>query len=289
MDGRGDGRMIRILPADQAGDEAPPAPRGYEADPLAWAPHRYFMPSGRAAIDAVLRTLALEPADEILITNTTGQTYVSSCVTSIVFNHCQPSRVFTERTRGIVAIHEFGHPHPGIGELRDEADRRGIPLIEDCAHSVDSSLDGMPLGSFGDFAVFSLSKVVPIAAGGILVGARPMARIDADGGDAERAFDAYRAALREYSYRRRRNYDAVRQAFPDIPALLPDSPDVTPWYVDLLLAGASDVRRSSVIEWGATLRDDLLLVTTNPFVGDDALVAALQEALSAAGADPRQG
>ncbi len=168
--------MIRVLPLDQAGPEPPRWQGGDGADPLAWATDRRFTPSGRLGLDAVLSSLELEPDDEVWITNSSGQRYISPCVTCVVFNHCQPSRVLTDRTRAIVVIHEYGYPHPELLGLRAVATGRGIPLIEDCVHSLDSAVDGVPLGSFGDHAIFSLSKVLPVPAGGILVSSEPIAR-----------------------------------------------------------------------------------------------------------------
>jgi DegT/DnrJ/EryC1/StrS aminotransferase family len=275
--------MIRVLPMDAVGARVPPYSAAPAVDPLAWAAHTRFMPSGRSALDAVLRSLELDPADDVLISNSSGQTYISACVTCIVFNHCRPSRVITSRTRAIVVIHEFGYPHPRLGELIEIARARQIPLIEDCAHSLDSSVDGTPLGSFGDFAIFSLSKVLPVTAGGVLVSAAPerdlVAQAAADDADAEVAYRRHVPALPDYSHRRRRNYAAVRNRFPDLPLLLSESPGVTPFYVGLVTSDAPRIkRRSSAIEWGSTLCDDLLLVTTNPFVEPDELVVALESA-----------
>jgi hypothetical protein len=246
------------------------------------------MPSGRAGLDAVLDSLELAPDDEVLITNSSGQRYISPCVTCIVFNHCQPSRVLTDRTRAIVVIHEYGYPHPELIQLCAVARARGIPVIEDCVHSLDSTLNDEPLGSFGDYAIFSLSKVLPVPAGGILVGSDVLpdaaSHPEPGGALAEAAYREHLPALGEYARRRRRNGDAVRRSFPDLPLLLEPGPGVTPFYVGLLTPAAPAIRRrSSAVEWGSTLQSDLLLVTTNPFVEPDALVTALNSAFGRTG------
>jgi len=46
---------------------------------------------------------------------------------------------------------------------------RGMILIEDCALALLSELDGQPLGSFGDYAIFCLYKTVPVPNGGLLI------------------------------------------------------------------------------------------------------------------------
>jgi hypothetical protein len=280
--------LIRLMPLDECGASAAgvtadgSAGRSY-VDPLAWAARRRYTASGRAALAAALESIGVEPADEVLITNSSGQRWISSCVTCTVFNYCQPSRVLTEHTRAILVIHEFGYPHPQLYELCALARERGVPLIEDCAHSLDSSLGDTPLGSLGQFAIFSLPKVLPVASGGVLVSAHAMPDLPDSAGAAaaEAAYAAYAPLLPEYSRRRRRNYEAIVRRFHDMPLLLEAGPGVTPSLVGLLTPDALDVRRrSSAIEWASTLRDDLLLVPTNPFVEPEVLVAALEDAFT---------
>jgi len=277
--------MIRVLPLDElaAGISAEPVDVP-AADPLAWAPSRAFAPSGRSALEAILRSLDLDPGDDVLITNSSGQTYISACVTCKVFNHCRPSRVLGERTRAVLVIHEYGFPHPELHDLLEVARTRGIPLIEDCAHSLDSTVSGRPLGSFGDFALFSLPKVLPVAAGGILVTASgDAAALCAPSAEAAAAYADHLPRLAEYSRRRRANYEAVRALLPDLRLLLEAGPGVTPWHVPLVTDRAGEIRkRSTAVEWGSTLEGDLLLVTTNPLVEPEALVAAVAEAFEVA-------
>jgi hypothetical protein len=277
--------MIRVMPLDELVDGTARSPSDVPSeDPLAWASSRVFTPSGRTALEAILRNLDLDPADDILIANSSGQTYISSCVTCTVFNHCRPSRVLSDQTRAILVIHEYGFPHPHLDELLEVARTREIPLIEDCAHSLDSSIDGRPLGSFGDFAIFSLPKVLPVAAGGILVAAA----IDAGSlgkrsREAEAAYTDHLAVLPEYSRRRRANFEAVRTLLPDLPLRLEAGPGITPWHVPLVTVRAGEIRaRSNAVEWGSTLERDLLLVTTNPLVEPKELRAAVAEAFETA-------
>jgi len=61
----------------------------------------------------------------------------------------------TERTVGIMPVHLYGHP-ASMGPLRELADRRGLKLFEDAAQAHGASLDGTPVGAFGQFAMFSL-------------------------------------------------------------------------------------------------------------------------------------
>lgn len=79
----------------------------------------------------------------------------------------------TGRTRAWVVTHMRGVPVSGICQLRDEAARRGISLIEDCAQAWGASVGSAHVGTFGDFAIFStqFNKVISSGDGGIVVSA----------------------------------------------------------------------------------------------------------------------
>lgn len=127
--------------------------------------------SGREAMHALFRHLGLRAEHEVYVTTTFGYPNVSACVTSTIFNYCKPSRVLSSATRALFVIHEFGMPHADTPWLRQEATRRGIPLIEDCAHGISSAApEGWRVGELGDWTIISLPKLFPTAAGGLLVG-----------------------------------------------------------------------------------------------------------------------
>ncbi len=131
-----------------------------------------YFPRGMYAIYALFRWMRLEgrigSEDEVYISTNTESPYVSSCVTSAIEQVCKWSRTISEKTKAIFAIHEFGFPHPRIAELRRVADQRGIPLVEDCAYAWASG----DAGRYGDFVIYSLTKVFPMQFGGFLVGKR---------------------------------------------------------------------------------------------------------------------
>lgn len=61
----------------------------------------------------------------------------------------------TERTKAIMPVHLYGHPAK-MAQLRAIADKHGLKLFEDAAQAHGASLDGTPVGAFGEFAMFSL-------------------------------------------------------------------------------------------------------------------------------------
>ncbi|MGN6299738.1 MAG: DegT/DnrJ/EryC1/StrS family aminotransferase [Angustibacter sp.] len=61
----------------------------------------------------------------------------------------------TERTKGIMPVHLYGHPADMDG-LRAVADRHGLRIFEDAAQAHGARYHGQPVGTFGEFAMFSL-------------------------------------------------------------------------------------------------------------------------------------
>lgn len=78
------------------------------------------------------------------------------------------ARRWTQRTRAVLVIHHFGFPQP-VAAIVEWARSRGLWVIEDCAHAWLSQCEGRPLGTFGDIAVFSPRKSLPLPDGGVLL------------------------------------------------------------------------------------------------------------------------
>jgi dTDP-4-amino-4,6-dideoxygalactose transaminase len=77
-------------------------------------------------------------------------------------------RRLTARTRALVIIHYFGLPQD-VPRIRGWCDERHLFLVEDCAHSLFGKIENRPLGSWGDVAIFSVSKTIPTIDGGLML------------------------------------------------------------------------------------------------------------------------
>ncbi|MFF9341087.1 MULTISPECIES: DegT/DnrJ/EryC1/StrS family aminotransferase [unclassified Streptomyces] len=75
----------------------------------------------------------------------------------------------------VLTTNLYGNPDPAPA-LRERCDRLGIPLLEDAAHAIGSTVGGRPVGAWGDAAVFSLSKHTGAKTGGFLALADPALR-----------------------------------------------------------------------------------------------------------------
>jgi dTDP-4-amino-4,6-dideoxygalactose transaminase len=135
---------------------------------------------GRSALFHGVRALGLRPGDAVLV----PAFHCASVIEPILRAGLQVEffrvgrdgspdledvkRRIDARTRALLVIHYFGFPQP-IRELHRLAVAHGLFLIEDCAHVLLGHLEGEPLGGWGDIAVFSWRKFLPLYDGGYLV------------------------------------------------------------------------------------------------------------------------
>lgn len=78
-------------------------------------------------------------------------------------------RQISKKTKAIVLVHYFGRVARNIHEVIQIAKQHNLILIEDCAHSLGAEYKGKKIGTFGDFAIFSLTKGMLNCGGGVLV------------------------------------------------------------------------------------------------------------------------
>lgn len=138
--------------------------------------------SGRMGFFALLKSIGIQKGDEIILTGSTcavmanavlkiEATPVYADISNKTFGTCPESvkNLITKRTKVIVAQHSFGIPCE-IEQIADIAISNEIFLLEDCALSFDSSVNGKLVGTFGDASLFSFDHTKPLNAmiGGII-------------------------------------------------------------------------------------------------------------------------
>jgi len=124
-----------------------------------------YCESGRSAIHLALAAIGLSPQEVVTILTTTGNFYVSGCVTREIEKFCRWSRAIEPQTKALLVNHEFGFAYEELRALR----RFNVPIIEDAAHAFASNNREESAGQVGDFVICSFPKFFPIQAGGLLV------------------------------------------------------------------------------------------------------------------------
>lgn len=82
-----------------------------------------------------------------------------------------------EDVDAVLLVHAFGLPAP-TEQWVDRCREEDIVLIEDCARALWARYKGQPVGGFGDYAIFSLSKVSPVFTGGVLATVSTRTRVE---------------------------------------------------------------------------------------------------------------
>lgn len=80
----------------------------------------------------------------------------------------------TDRTVGVMPVHLYGHP-ADMQSLGSITNRHGLQIFEDAAQAHGASIDTVPVGSYGSFAMFSLyaTKNMTSGEGGMVSVASP--------------------------------------------------------------------------------------------------------------------
>ena len=139
--------------------------------------------NGTVALHLALVALGVEPGDEVIVPTLTfvaTPNAVTYCGAKPVFVDSEiktwnldPRQVetkITEHTKGIIAVHLYGHPAK-MDELKEIARRHNIFLLEDAAEAHGAKCDGKIIGSIGDAAAFSFyaNKIITTGEGGMFV------------------------------------------------------------------------------------------------------------------------
>jgi perosamine synthetase len=143
--------------------------------------------SGTSGLHLGLLASRIGPGDEVIVPSFTFAATANSVAltgATPVFADIDPETfcvdsgsvksAITERTRGIMPVHLYGHPADMDG-LRDVAQAHDLMLFEDAAQAHGARWRGRPVGSFGDFAMFSLypTKNMTSGEGGMVSVASP--------------------------------------------------------------------------------------------------------------------
>ncbi len=147
---------------------------------LADLPGARFTTSGRASILLALQCLGVGRNDAVLLPTYHCPTMVAPAVslqaTPIFYpidGQGRPDLAWLERqdlhaARVLLVPHYFGLPQP-MQALRRWCDERGIALLEDCAHALFGRAGERAVGAWGDIAIASLTKFLPVPEGGCIV------------------------------------------------------------------------------------------------------------------------
>jgi len=124
--------------------------------------------SGTSGLHLGLLAAGVGPGDEVIVPSFTFAATANSVAltgATPVFADIEPdtfsldpaavAAAVTPRTKGIMPVHLYGHP-ARIAELSRIAADNGIDLYEDAAQAHGAAVDGVPVGTFGTFAMFSL-------------------------------------------------------------------------------------------------------------------------------------
>ena len=152
--------------------------------------HVAALSSGTAALHLGLILLGVEVGDEVICQSMT----FSASANPIAYLGAKPVFVDSEpgtwnisatlleeaikdriangkKPKAIIPVHLYGMPCGNMAEIMNIAKQYDIPVLEDAAEALGSSIDGKMCGTFGDIGILSFNgnKIITTSGGGALV------------------------------------------------------------------------------------------------------------------------
>jgi len=139
--------------------------------------------NGTVALHLALEAFGVEPGDEVIVPTLTfvaTPNAVTYCGATPIFVDSEPATwnldpdeveaKITPRTKGIIAVHLYGHP-ARMSKLKEIARRHGLFLLEDAAEAHGAVCENLRVGSIGNAAAFSFyaNKIITTGEGGMVV------------------------------------------------------------------------------------------------------------------------
>jgi len=136
-----------------------------------------------AALHLACVALNFKPQDEVITSAMTFCATINAIIHSgatpvladidpqtLNIDPAQIEKRITKKTKAILVIHFAGRPC-AMNEIMAIANARGLAIIEDCAHAIESEYHGQKTGTFGDFGCFSFysTKNITTGEGGMVI------------------------------------------------------------------------------------------------------------------------
>lgn len=133
--------------------------------------------SGTSGAHLGLLACGVGPGDEIIVPSFTFAATANSValtgatpvfadidVKTFCLDPASVEALVTEHTTAIMPVHLYGHP-ADMTALQAVADKHGLRIYEDAAQAHGAAINGKPVGTFGDFGMFSLYPTKNMTAG----------------------------------------------------------------------------------------------------------------------------
>jgi len=150
-------------------------------------PYAIGVASGTDALMLSLKVLGVGPSDEVITTPATFIATVGAIVNTgarpvfvdsedgFVIDPSKLEAAITSRTKAIVPVHYTGNV-ADMPEIMTIARRHSLFVVEDACQAIGASLNGQPVGSWGETACFSLHPLKNLNVwgdGGVIVTRSP--------------------------------------------------------------------------------------------------------------------
>lgn len=212
--------------------------------------HAFAFRSGRESLSAAIQGLGLSPGDDVIVPGYTcvvvpnafsyagiEPTYADIELDTYGVDIAEIRRLVTTSTKAIVMHHLYGLVSRDYDAIVEFAAERGIPVIEDCAHSTGATVHGVNVGNRGTVGFYSSeqSKVFNTIMGGVVVTSdeHVARRLEAVRSDAPApTHDEIKSLLMSVRLRHMQEKSRNRLWLTDVAALRFGKHEITPTSID---------------------------------------------------------
>jgi len=146
------------------------------------AGHAISCNNGTSALHLALEALGTSPGDEIIVPTLTyvatanavrycgaQPVFVDSDACTMALDPRSLEAAITKRTKGIIAVHLYGHP-ADMNQILEIARKHGLFVMEDAAEAHGALYQGRAVGSLAQAATFSFygNKIISTGEGGMV-------------------------------------------------------------------------------------------------------------------------
>ena len=147
------------------------------------ADHAFLTTSATTALAMALKTIGIKEGDRVAVSDFSwpatcnvvedlGATPVFIDVDKLTYNMCSKDlkKKLDSSIKGVIVVDALGNPS-GIGQIKAICTAHGIPLIQDSACAIGSSVDGVKVGAIADLTCYSFHprKLLTTGEGGAIL------------------------------------------------------------------------------------------------------------------------
>lgn len=145
--------------------------------------HATSTTNGTSALELALLSIGIEKGDEVIVPNVTFAASINAVINigatpvicdienkSWCIDISKIEKLITKKTKALMPVHLYGNAC-NMEQISNIACKYNLKVVEDCAESIGTKFNNIPVGTFGDASTFSFfgNKTITTGEGGMIL------------------------------------------------------------------------------------------------------------------------